>query len=63
MLEEAEDLNFIWLIDRNEWITRSYLDRVGSYAIEQGLRIRTLTRGGDVLSMRRTSRYQIVEIG
>lgn len=49
---EAEDLELRErLIDRNERVARSYLDRVRSYAAGQGLKVRALTlRGDDIRS-------------
>jgi nucleotide-binding universal stress UspA family protein len=49
---EAEDLELRErLIDRNERVARSYLDRVRGYASGQGLKVRALTlRGDDIRS-------------
>ncbi len=49
---EAEDIDLRErLIDRNDRVARSYLDRVRGYAAEQGLRVRALTlRGDDIRS-------------
>ena len=49
---EAEDLELRRrLIDRNERVARSYLDRVRGYATERGLKVRALTlRGDDIRS-------------
>ena len=49
---EAEDLDLRKrLIDRNERVARSYLDRVRGYAAGQGLKVRALTlRGDDIRS-------------
>jgi nucleotide-binding universal stress UspA family protein len=49
---EAEDIELRdRLIDRNERVARSYLDRVRRYAAEPGLKVRALTlRGDDIRS-------------
>lgn len=49
---EAEDLELRErLIDRNEKVARSYLDRIRGRAAEQGIRVRALTlRGDDIRS-------------
>jgi nucleotide-binding universal stress UspA family protein len=49
---EAEDLDLRKrLIDRNERVARSYLNRVRGYAAGQGLKVRALTlRGDDIRS-------------
>jgi nucleotide-binding universal stress UspA family protein len=45
---EAEDIELRErLIDRNERVARSYLERIRGHAAEQGLRVRVLTLRGD----------------